>query len=132
MAKRPKPYTEKKHLTRRELRKILIGASGSLAPLIKKKSLAQRVFKAVSFRIRKHFDLWSLAWAEFGLTRGYSWLKRGTGIVAFALFTWRGSKSLCRCSLCVSFSPLVWLVLDILCDHGFGSDVCDSLFRDCT
>src|SRR5437762_3680238 len=36
------------------------------------------------------FEQWSLAWAEFGRTRGYTWMKRGTGLIAFSLFTIAG------------------------------------------
>jgi hypothetical protein len=107
MPKLPKPYTQTKRVTRQELQKILVGSSGSLAPLIKKESLARRVFKATSSHIRKHFDLWSLAWAEFG--RGHPLMKRAPGWTAVFLFTGLGQSVLGLIALFYAVAPwYVW------------------------
>lgn len=69
---------------------MLIEASGSFS--VKKMSRSERLFKSVLRKASTQLSPWSLAWAEFGRTRGAFWMKRGMGILALVLFTIAGQS----------------------------------------
>lgn len=71
-------------LSHKRLLKTLIGASGAFQP-IKRPSKLRLLF-------RNQLRLWKLAWAEFSRTKGYTWMKRGSGIAALLLFTIAGQS----------------------------------------
>jgi len=83
MSNLPNPL-DHQDLSHRRLLKTLIGASGSLPP-IKRPSKSRLLF-------RNQLRLWKLAWAEFGRTKGYTWMKRGYGVAALLLFTGAGQS----------------------------------------
>ena len=82
--------SEYKVLSEKRLHKILVGAGGAIQT--KELSRFGRLVRKSKQVVSRQFATWSLAWYEFALTRGYSWMKRGYGIAALVLFNVLGGS----------------------------------------